>query len=72
MIIKTILAREFAFKDQGRDIKLADPDKGLSPEAVLNFYSNTYPQLVTAKIEGPEVKDDKVCYSFISTVGTKG
>jgi PRTRC genetic system protein C len=62
----------FYFDDNGQDIKLSDPDNRLSPEAVLNFYSNTYPILTTAKIDGPEIRDDEVQYRFASTIGTKG
>lgn len=72
MLVANALDRVFYFKDNNQDIKLADPDDSLSPEAVLNFYSNTYPLLVTAKIEGPRIKDDEVQYKFVSTMGTKG
>jgi PRTRC genetic system protein C len=38
----------------------------------MNFYSNSYPILTTAKVEGPEILDDAVQYQFVSTLGTKG
>jgi PRTRC genetic system protein C len=66
------LDRVFLFKDKGNDIKLTDPSGNFSPEAVLNFYAQTYPILTTAKIEGPEIKDDEVQFKFVSTIGTKG
>ena len=72
MLVANSLERVFFFKDKDQDIKLADPDDSLSPEAVLNFYSNTYPLLVTAKIEGPEISADEIQYKFTSTMGTKG
>lgn len=59
-------------QDKGQDITLTDPDNGLSPEAVLNFYSNTYPMLTTATIAGPTIQDDTVLYEFKTTIGTKG
>ena len=72
MLIAENLQRVFHFKDGGHDIRLSDPGSTMAPEAVLNFYANTYPILTTAKIEGPEIRDDAVCYTFISTMGTKG
>jgi PRTRC genetic system protein C len=72
MLVANSLERVFYFDDNGQDIKLSDPDNRLSPEAVLNFYSNTYPILTTAKIDGPEIRDDEVQYRFASTIGTKG
>lgn len=72
MLVANSLERVFYFDDNGRDIKLSDPDNRLSPEAVLNFYSNTYPIMTTAKIDGPEIRDDEVQYRFASTIGTKG
>lgn len=72
MLITTTLQRAFYYNQDGQDIRLADPDASLSPEAVLNFYTNTYPPLVTSKIEGPEIEDDEVQYRFVTTIGTKG
>jgi PRTRC genetic system protein C len=72
MLVANSLTRVFLFDDKGQEVKLADPSDKLSPEAVLNFYSQTYPLLTTAKIEGPEINDDEVQYRFISTIGTKG
>ena len=72
MLATTQLQRIFLHTDNGLEIKLSDPANKLSPEAVLNFYANTYPVLTTAKIEGPEIKDDEIQYKFVSTLGTKG
>ena len=72
MLIANSLERVFVFTDNGQEVKLPDPATTLSPEAVLNFYSQTYPILTTAKIEGPEIKDDAVRYTFVTTIGTKG
>ena len=44
----------------------------MQPEAVLNMYAQTYPELTTAKIEGPEIKNDRVEYIFQAMLGTKG
>lgn len=72
MLVANELERVFLFKDNGHEIKLNDPSPKLSPEAVLNFYSQTYPVLTTARIEGPEIREDSVQYRFVSTIGTKG
>jgi PRTRC genetic system protein C len=72
MIVITKLERVFLFEEKGQKIKLADPEPKFSPQAVQNFYANTYPILTTATIEGPIIKDDKINYTFKSTIGTKG
>ena len=72
MLIATQLERVFHFDQKGQAITLPDPSPELSTEAVLNFYAMTYPILATAKIEGPEIKDDTVAYKFVTTIGTKG
>ena len=72
MITIEELQRVFTYKAKGKDIILDDPDGALSPEAVLGFYTGTYAELVTAKLEGPEIKDDAVHYRFVTTIGTKG
>jgi PRTRC genetic system protein C len=72
MLVATTLERIFTFKDKEQDIKLADPSPSFGPEAVLNFYAQTYPILTTATIEGPVINDDAVQYKFVSQIGTKG
>ena len=52
--------------------ELADPSRDMKVNEVLDFYSGTYPELTTASVVGPEIKDDKVIYKFQSNVGTKG
>lgn len=51
---------------------LADPNTDMSPEEVMNFYSNQYPELTTSNVHGPVVEGDKAVYTFKTTVGTKG
>jgi PRTRC genetic system protein C len=65
MLVVTTLERIFSFRDKEQDIKLADPSPSFSPEAVLNFYAQTYPI-------GPVINDDAVQYKFVSQIGTKG
>ena len=72
MLLTNTLERVFIFTDNEQEVRLSDPAQNLSPQAVLNFYSHSYPILTTAKIEGPEIKDDAVRYTFVTTIGTKG
>jgi PRTRC genetic system protein C len=72
MLVATTLERVFTFRDKEQEIKLADPSSSFSPEAVLNFYAQTYPILTTATIEGPIINDDALRYKFVSQIGTKG
>lgn len=72
MLVAKSLERIFLFREKEQDIRLSDPNMDLSPQAVLNFYANTYPILTTAKIEGPEINNDEVQYQFITVMGTKG
>ena len=72
MLLATQLERVFILTDKGQEIKLTDPEPKWSVQAVLNFYSNTYPMLTTAKISAPLIKEDTVQYRFESGIGTKG
>lgn len=72
MLTTKHLARIFSFKDKEQDINLADPSPTFRPEAVLNFYAQTYPILTTATIMGPVIKDDAIQYQFVTQIGTKG
>jgi PRTRC genetic system protein C len=72
MLLATQLERIFIINEKGQEIKLTDPEPKWSVQAVLNFYSNTYPILTTAKIAGPTIKDDTIQYRFESVIGTKG
>ncbi|SOD80846.1 PRTRC system protein C [Spirosoma fluviale] len=72
MLVATEATRTFTLKENGQDVVLTDPNPSFSPEAVLNFYANTYPALTTAKIQGPDWNNDKLEYKFTTTLGTKG
>lgn len=60
--------RVFKMKDRN----LADPDPSLTPDEVMAFYSNQYPELVTSNVFGPTMKNDEAVYEFRTSVGTKG
>lgn len=72
MLLATQLERVFIFKNKEQEIRLNDPEPKWSVQAVLNFYSNTYPILTTAKISAPVINEDKIEYRFESVMGTKG
>ena len=72
MLIANQLPRVFLFEKNGTTIELTDPSCDMMPDSVLNFYSQTYPELTTAKMEGPEIRNDRVEFKFQTTLGTKG
>lgn len=53
-------------------IKLADPHSDMTPDTVREHYSAQYPELGTATVADPVLKDGKHEYAFIRSVGTKG
>lgn len=38
----------------------------------MNYYSNMYPELTTATVHGPTIRNDEAVYEFKTTIGTKG
>jgi len=54
------------------NIELSDPNPDMTPEEVMGFYSNQYPELTTSNVHGPKIEEDKAVYEFKTTVGTKG
>lgn len=53
-------------------VKLPDPNPALSIEQVRDMYVNTYPDLATAAVEGPETVAGEMHYRFQRAVGAKG
>ncbi len=68
----TKLEREFRFKKDGTQVTLPDPNPEFTTNEVLQFYSNQYPELTTATLDGPKTESGKAVYSVRTTVGTKG
>ena len=60
----TGMTRSFTFKKGSGMVTLDDPNPSDSPEMVMNYYSNFYPELTTATVHGPVLKDDKAVYEF--------
>lgn len=71
-LLTNILPRVFKFKHKNTNLMLADPNTKFTVNAVLNFYSNTYPELTTASVQGPVFEKDTILYEFVSVMGTKG
>lgn len=72
MLVTNELSRIFLYDLNGVQLELSDPSKTMTPESVLNLYAQTYPELTTAKIEGPLILNDRVEYTFQAMLGTKG
>ena len=66
------IRRKFNWNDNGTVKELPDPGEQLTPTEVLELHSISYPQLTTASVTGPEIKDDYRVYTFSTVVGTKG
>lgn len=72
MLNVTQLPRIFIHTENGQRLRLTDPNPALSAEGVCNHYANLYAILTTAKIKGPEIRNDFQEFEFVSTIGTKG
>lgn len=68
----TLETKELVRVFKYNSVDLEDPGSHYSAEAVRDFYANTYPEIVSAGIDGPEEKDGKLVYTFRKAVGTKG
>jgi PRTRC genetic system protein C len=66
------MERSFTFKKGNETITLSDPNPSDTPDAVMSYYANLYPELTTASVHGPEIREDRVVYEFKTTIGTKG
>lgn len=67
-LIATAATRAFSFNG----VDLPDPAGAMSVEEVRELYSATYPELTTATVQGPEVRGNRLVYTFQRAVGTKG
>ena len=57
------MTRSFKFKKGTEYVTLADPGTDFTPDMVMSYYSNMYPELTTATVQE---------YEFKTTIGTKG
>ena len=58
------MTRSFKFKKGTEYITLHDPDPNISPDMVMSYYSNMYPELTTATVHGPVIREDMTEYEF--------
>jgi len=65
--VKT-LPRKFKYDS----LLLEDIDSEATPEEVMAGYSDLYPALTGGHVEGPEVTEDALVYTFVTKIGTKG
>lgn len=71
-LMKSELKRKFQLNKNGKTVVLSDPSADMTPDQVMSFYTNTYPELVNATVSGPSYQQDFAVYEFRTTVGTKG
>ena len=64
----TRLVREFLYNG----MTFVDPGPAFSPDDVRDLYSAQYPELTTAKVDGPEHKGETASYTFVRAAGAKG
>ena len=62
------LKRVFNYKGE----ELQDPNLGLTPAEVLDFYSDKYPELVNATMSGPNISEHKAEFTFEVKFKEKG
>ena len=69
MTMKTItLTRKFTYNS----VTLPDPNVGMSPDAVKEFYALQYPELNNALLEGPTTANGVSTWQFVRAAGAKG
>ncbi len=68
MLETRAVTRSFRFNKR----VLPDPNPRLSPAQVKDLYATQFPELTSAAIEGPELKNGQQVYGFATQVGTKG
>jgi len=68
MLQAKLVTRSFKFNKR----VLPDPNPKLSPLQVRDLYAAQFPELASAAIEGPELKNGQQVYTLARQVGTKG
>jgi len=66
----TPLKRVFDYN--GMTLEDPNPAANMTPEEVVQFYANIYPELTNATIEQTEIKEGVATYSIRRAAGTKG
>jgi len=63
-----VLPRKFKYDN----LILDDIDCNAAPEEIMASYSENYPALTGGHVEGPELTEDALIYTFVTKLGTKG
>lgn len=64
----TTLPRVFDYNG----LRLNDLDPTASAARIKDLMTAMYPELATAEVQGPEVRDNQLVYTFKRSAGTKG
>ncbi len=62
------VTRVFKFNNRN----FPDPNPKMTPTQVKDVYATQYPELGSAGVEGPELKNGEQVYTVVRQVGTKG
>ena len=62
------MTRSFKFKKGTEYITLHDPDPNISPDMVMSYYSNMYPELTTAQELLKDEKDNLAILNKIDDI----
>jgi len=69
MAVKVVaLTRSFQYAG----VSLPDPGAQFTPEQVKGFFAPVYPELNNSDVAGPEVRGNKLVYTFSRSVEVKG
>ena len=60
------------FVDVKTSTTLQDPNPDMTPQEVAKFYSSSYPHLLNANVEGPDLSKGDAVFKFNVVAGTKG
>jgi PRTRC genetic system protein C len=73
LMVKNVV-REFKVKRNNAkdDVVLPDPNPNMEPIDVMKFYSGQCPELTSASVNGPNMKNGKAIYLFETVIGEKG
>lgn len=66
------IERVFVFENKGKKIELKDPNKNMSAQKVIDFYSDRFPVFVTAEVTQTGIVGNKLIFDIKTKPGTKG
>ncbi len=57
---------------QYNGLQLNDPGVVMTPEQVRDLYAATYPEILSATVDGPKIEGDAMVFEFVRVVRDKG